>query len=270
MRAQVWIVAAIVAVALLLVPGAPASGSPTYYLSLGSSLAQGFQPIGGPLKSGNAPPGYNHGYADELFKLTRHRYEQLQEIKLGCGGETTTTFRFGGACSYNEGSQLAAAAAFLEKHGDDVAFVTIDIGGNDVIHEDGGGVPAIATNLPVILSTLRDAASSSVRIIGMNFYHPFLPPIWFGTRDLSMLQIEVADTVAFNDFLEGIYGTFGIRVADVESAFSVTDLTLQPSGVPRNVQRACAWTWVCDVGDIHPNNDGYRGIANAFLTELGD
>ncbi len=38
-----------------------------FYLSLGDSLAQGFQPIGGP-DSLTGEVGYNHGYADELFK----------------------------------------------------------------------------------------------------------------------------------------------------------------------------------------------------------
>ena len=104
----------------------------TYYVSIGDSLAQGFQPIGGPL-SPESPPGYNQGYADALFKLTRDRYPQLREVKLGCGGETTTTtLRFGGICSYEEGSQLAQGVAFLEEHAREIAFVTIDIGPNDV------------------------------------------------------------------------------------------------------------------------------------------
>jgi lysophospholipase L1-like esterase len=253
-------------VALVATPGAPASSKATYYLSLGDSLAQGYQPIGGPLKSGNAPPGYNHGYADELFKLTREIYEQLREVKLGCGGETTTTFRFGAICAYAEGSQLDAAAAFLEEHGEEVAFVTIDIGGNDLL--SGGGVPAIAANLPVILDTLRDAAAPSVEIFAMNYYDPFVAPVWFGTQSLAALESEVASIVAFNDFLEGIYGAFGIEVADVESAFSLTDVTIQPSGLPLNVQRACEWTWMCSVSDIHPNSEGYAGIARAFAEEL--
>jgi hypothetical protein len=41
-------------------PAAPASSKATYYLSLGDSLAQGVQPIGGPW-SPSAPPGYNRG-----------------------------------------------------------------------------------------------------------------------------------------------------------------------------------------------------------------
>jgi lysophospholipase L1-like esterase len=265
MKLRLSILVALLA-ALIATPGAPASSKATYYLALGDSLAQGYQPTGGPLKSGNAPPGYNHGYADELFKLTRERYEQLREVKLGCGGETTTTLRFGGICSYAEDSQLAAAVAFLEQHGEDIAFVTIDIGGNDLI--SGGGIPAIAANLPVILDTLRDAAAPNVEIVAMTYYDPFLAPVWFGTQSLAALESEVASIVAFNDFLEGIYGTFDVEVADVESAFSLTDVTIQPSGLPLNVQRACEWTWMCSVGDIHANSEGYAVIARAFAEEL--
>ena len=261
------LILAMLVAALVAIPAAPASSKPTYYLSLGDSLAQGFQPIGGPW-SPSAPPGYNQGYADQLFKLTRDRYPQLREVKFGCGGETTTTFRFGGICAYDEGSQLAAAAAFLEEHGAEVAFVTLDIGGNDVTLPQGGGVPAIAANLPAILDTVRGAAAPGVPIIGMNYYDPFLPLVWFGSQDLAAVQAEVASVVAFNDFLEGIYGAFGLEVADVESAFSVTDLTLQPSGLPLNVQRGCAWTWMCAEGDIHPNSDGYAVIAHAFVDVL--
>jgi lysophospholipase L1-like esterase len=257
---------AVLVVALVAIPVSPASSKATYYVSLRDSLAQGYQPIGGPFKSGNAPPGYNQGYADQLFRLTRDRYQQLREVKLGCGGETTTTLRFGGICAYAEGSQLAAAVAFLEEHGQDVAFVTIDIGGNDAI--SGGGIPEIAANLPVILGALQAAAAPSVDIVGMNYYHPFLPVVWLQTHDLGALQAEASSAVVFNDFLEGIYESFGIEVADVEGAFSVSDLTIQPSGLPLNVQRGCDWTWMCAAGDIHPNTDGHASIAQAFAEVL--
>ena len=267
MKLRLSILVALLA-ALIATPGAPAASKATYYLSLGDSLAQGYQPSGGPpFKSANAPPGYNHGYVDELFKLTRESYEQLQEVKLGCGGETTTTLRFGGGfCSYEQGSQLQAAVAFLEQHGEEVAFVTIDIGGNDLL--SGAGVPEIAANLPVIVDTLRDAAAPKVRIVAMNYYDPFVAPVWFGTQSLAAVASELASIVAFNDVLEGIYGLLGVEVADVESAFSLTDLTIQPSGLPLNVQRACEWTWMCSVGDIHANSEGYAVIARAFAAEL--
>ena len=73
---------------------ASAKSKATYYLSLGDSLAQGYQPIGGP-PSPAAPPGYGHGYADQLFKVERGRYTQLQLVKLGCGGESTVSMLSG-------------------------------------------------------------------------------------------------------------------------------------------------------------------------------
>jgi lysophospholipase L1-like esterase len=264
----------LLAAAAILALGLPAGASPsskaTYYVSLGDSLAQGFQPTGGPLKSGNAPPGYNQGYTDQLFKLTRDRYPQLQEVKLGCGGATTTTLRFGGGfCSYVEGSQLAAAVAFLQEHAGEIAFVTIDIGGNDFI---GGTDPAeIAQNLTAILAALKGAAGPGVPIVGMNYYNPFIAPVWFETQSLAAVQAEVANVVALNDFLEGIYQFAGVPVADVEGAFSLTDLTLV-DGIPLNVLRECQWTWACagpPVGfDIHANTDGYAVIAQAFADIL--
>jgi lysophospholipase L1-like esterase len=270
MRFSVSLLFAVLATALLLVPGAPASSKATYYVSLGDSLAQGFQPIGGP-PSRESPPGYNQGYADQLFKLVRHDHTQLREVKLGCGGETTTTLRFGGLCTYEEGSQLAEAVAFLQENAGQITFVTIDIGANDVL--SGGGVAAIVQNLPPILAALQAAAGPDVPIIGMNYYDPFVAPVWFGTQSLVALQTQVAATVGFNNFLEGIYGAFGIEVADVESAFSVTNLTLI-DGTPVNVLRACEWTWACakpPVGfDIHANTNGYGVIAEAFLAELDD
>ncbi len=268
MRVRVSFLLAVLAAALLAVPGAPAGGSKaTYYVSLGDSLAQGFQPIGGPV-SRRASPGYNQGYADQLFKLVRGNYTQLREVKLGCGGESTVTFRTGALCTYEHGSQLAEAVAFLRENRDDVAFVTIDLGANDIL--SGGGVPAVAANLPVILGTLK-AAAPDVPIIGMNYYDPLLASVWFSTQSVAAVQAEAALSAALNGFLGTIYGGFGIPVADVFGAFSTLDSTLV-GGTPRNVLRVCEWTWICAGAphgpDIHANSDGYGVIADAFLDEL--
>jgi lysophospholipase L1-like esterase len=268
MKIRLSLVAVLVSVATLMAASAShADSGVRYYLSLGDSLAQGYQPIGGPW-SPLGLPGYNQGYADQLLKLVRDPNEQLRLVKLGCGGETTTTMIVGAPwCGFPAGSQLAEATAFLRSHRGEIAFVTIDIGGNDVIHPDGGGVAAIAANLPVILAQLRDAAGLGVPIVGMNYYGLPLPGIWFETHDLAALQAGIAGLVAFNDFLEGIYGTAGDPVADVEGAFSTTDTTLV-NGVPLDVLRVCELTWLCTPPphgpDIHFNTDGYGVAAQAF------
>ena len=164
---------------------------------------------------------------------------------------------------YPHKTQLAEAVAFLHAHSRHVLLVTIDIGGNDVLGE--GGVPQIQANLPVILAALRAAAGPAVPIAGMNYYNPFLVE-WFD--DPSSLQGHIDDLVGFNDVLEGDYTAAGDPVADVEGAFSSTDTTVQRDGIPLDVDRICSWTWMCVVGDLHPNAAGYGAIARAFEDAL--
>ena len=262
------------------VAAAPAAGAATssgarYYLSLGDSLAQGYQPVGGPW-SPLGFPGYSQGYADQLLKLVRDRYEHLRLVKLGCGGETTTTMIVGSpwcGAGFAAGSQLAEAEAFLRAHRGEVAFVTLDIGGNDLTSPDGGPA-AVQINLPMILAQLREAAGPDVPILGMNYYHPFLPDVWFGTHDVAALAGAVDAIAAFNDLLASLYAAAGDPVADVESAFSTTEVgDADGDGVPDDVEGVCAWTWRCASPphgpDIHPNNAGYGVIARAFEEVLG-
>jgi lysophospholipase L1-like esterase len=269
-------VALVAAVIVAMLPAASVSRADSgvrYYVSVGDSLAQGYQPIGGPW-SPLGFPGYNQGYPDQLLKLVRGRYEQLRLVKLGCGGETTTTMIVGSpwcGLGFAAGSQLDQAIAFLRAHRGEIAFATIDIGGNDVLQPDGGGVAAIADNLPVILARLRDAAGPGVPIVGMTYYSPTVPGVWFETQDVQEVQARVSALVAFNDFLEGIFAAAGDPVADVEGAFSSTDTTLV-HGVPLDVLRLCEWTWLCAPPphgpDLHLNTDGYGVVAEAFAEVL--
>jgi len=264
--------AAAVSATLLGPPLARADNGVEYYLSLGDSLAVGEQPSNAYFDT------TNQGYADQLWRGRRTSDHGLVLVKLGCSGETTTSMvegfpfgiRFppphGGAlCHYRHGSQLADAVAFLERHRDQIAFVTIDIGANDVL--SGGGVAAIEANLPLILTALHAAAGADVPIVGMNYYDPLLALIWFTTFDLEALASEAQSDV-LNGTLEGIYSSFGDPVAKVDEAFANTDLTIQPDGLPLNVQRICEWTWICAAGNHHPNTDGYAVIAEAFDAEL--
>jgi hypothetical protein len=113
------------AVACGLAVPAAASARTTWYVSLGDSLARGVQP-----NAAGKSVVTNRGYADALFKAERRSRRGLRLKKLGCPGETTTTMIKGGICRYAGGSQLAAAKKFLRTHR--VAFVTLDIGANDV------------------------------------------------------------------------------------------------------------------------------------------
>lgn len=157
--------------------------------------------------------------------------------------------------------------AFLQENAGRIAFVTIDIGANDAL--SGGGAAAVAQNLPPILTALRAAAGPGVPIIGMNYYDPFVAPVWFQTQSLAALQARVTASVALNDFLEGIYQAFGMR-SPTSRAPSRSPMSGLVDGTPVNVLRACAWTWMCSAQDIHANSDGYGLIAEAFLAELED
>src|SRR5437773_9000072 len=122
---------------------ASASAAPTYYVSLGDSLAAGTQP--GHFST-------NESYTDQLFADLRAGRPTLQHVKLGCPGDATASMitpdlPFEGRnahnpCQYPHGSQLAEAVSFLHAHQKFVALVTIDIGPNDLFR--GGGGPVIA------------------------------------------------------------------------------------------------------------------------------
>jgi lysophospholipase L1-like esterase len=266
-------VAAVAVLATILALATPAraddSSATRYYVALGDSLAVGVQPIGPPPLNET-----NDGYTDQLYATLAVEDPKLKLVKLGCGGESTTSMRFGSqlptvaaSCGppefylhrYPSKTQLAEAVGFLAAHKGKVALVTIDIGGNDVL--GAGGAAEIARNLPVILSELRAAIDGDVPIVGLNYYSPFLPAAW-AEGGLEALRSSVDALRTFNDALKGIYTAAGVPVADVAEAFHTNDFTLVDR-TPLNVALACEWTWSCSVGDVHPTTDGYGAIAQA-------
>lgn len=262
--------------AVVAVSGAGAAPAKVhYYLSLGDSIAQGYQPIGGADDRWSSGISFTHGYADQLFKLVRDRYTQLRLVKLGCYLETTQTMidGDGSLCQYPAGSQLAQAEQFLTAHQGEVAFVTIDIGINDFDPADPiGSLNSIGTNLALILERLREAAGPDVPIIGSNFPAFVVTSVWDYTHDLTAL----ADWVGFVSlvdygFLGPIYAAAGDPVADLAAAFHSSDMTLV-DGTPRDVLIECRLTWQCTgppLGpDTHPNTEGYGVIARAFEEQL--
>ena len=250
-----------------------------FYVSVGDSLAAGVQPIGAPTDLYRT----DEGYAEQLLAIARTTIPKLNLVKLGCPGETTTTMINGGICTYDHGTQLAEAVAFLRSHRSQVAFVTIDIGANDFPCQAAECVPAgaaaIQTNLPGILAELRAATGGDVPIVGMTIYNPFLAYWLLGPDGQAIARASASQLLGpVNRLLRGIYPGAGMDVADIESAFSSNDfdtlVTLPGAGaVPLNVARICMWTWVCAPApygpDNHANAAGYGVIAEAFATALG-
>jgi hypothetical protein len=248
------------------------SGStPRYYVVLGDSLATG----------GAAPPG--QGYQDDLFAHYERTIPGLRLIDLGCGGETSTSFIKGSFCG---GSQLENAEEFLTSHAGQIAFVTIDIGGNDIV---GCGTPStpsstarqcvaavlstIKTNLTHILQGLRSAGGANLPIYAMNYFNPLVVYWLDGPSGETFAENTDPFLKELNDELTSIYVSFKVPVADVASAFSASDFTqlvpTQWGKVPLSVDRACSWLDArCVVGSAELGDDsnaaGNQVIATSF------
>jgi lysophospholipase L1-like esterase len=252
-------------------PGSPAAAS--YYLSLGDSLAQGVQP-----NAAGTDVETNQGYPNQLYAALRPFNPGLQLVKLGCPGETTGTMLKGGICSYPQGSQVAAAVHFLQDHPGRVSLITIDIGANDlnscVVLTSLSALeacveatlPTAVANLTEIMTDLRAAGGSNVRIIGMTYYVPELAEWLSGPAGQAFAEASEELAVTFNGLLSNVYQDFGA----FQSADFTDQVTLPTIGtVPRNVALICAWTWECAPPprgpDEHANTIGYGVIALTFL-----
>jgi lysophospholipase L1-like esterase len=244
-----------------------------YYVSLGDSLAAGYQP--------DVKHNTDVSYTDQLYARLRAHDRDLVHVKLGCSGETTGTMISGGICRYPGGlSQLAYAERFLREHRGHVRYVTLDIGANDV---DGcapagsidpaclaKGIATVAREEPEITRGLRRAGGDRVEYAGMNYYNPFLAYWLTGAAGQATAVASAPVSVAFNGAVDAGLRAGGFRVADVASAFSSTDFTDQATvpgigKLPLNVARICEWTWECTpYQDIHATPVGHSVIARVF------
>jgi lysophospholipase L1-like esterase len=261
---------------------ADAASRVTYYVAVGDSAAAGFQPTG----------QTERGYANQLYNRVHATSRFLRLEKLGCPGETTETLISGDGspCTYPSGSQLAEAKAFLSAHAGQIAFITIDVGVNDVLDQclndfSGlidpacvrGALPAVQANLAFILRSLR-AGAVRVPIAGMSYWDPFLGYWIAGGPGHFVAHTDAQSMAELNAGLIAMFRHEGALVADVGGPdyFHVGDFSdMVPTRwgrVPVNVANACRWTWFCSdppfTGDPHPNTKGYSVIADAFEAVL--
>ena len=111
----------------------------SYYLSLGDSLAYGFQSF--KFAEGLPPSAYNTGYTDAFGARLEQIRPGIITVNYGCPGESIESFKDGG-CVWTEkghqlhdsfsGSQLQAALTFLRAHPGQVSPVTLSLFGNDL------------------------------------------------------------------------------------------------------------------------------------------
>ena len=255
---------------------------------MGNSLAAGFQPD----RRTGIGDVTDDGYTDQIYQRVRGQIKNLEHIKLGCPGETSVSLTgldvvnnpSPCATAYQTGVQLGDAVAFLAAHEGEIAFITINIGAND-ISQCGFADPAcvqqalavtIPTNLGYALAQLQ-AAAPGVPIIGLNYYNPNLY-YWLepGGPEGEFIATESTKVVlALDGVLQQTFGAFGVPVADITGAFDTADFSLR-GGVPHNVRVICQLTWMCEevseIPDIHPNKNGYKVIARTveqLMKELG-
>jgi lysophospholipase L1-like esterase len=261
----------------------PGGNQYNYYLALGDSLAWGYQPgpAGTGVKSG-------HGYADDIAaQLRRDGDRHLKYVNLSCPDETTGTMLDGDCPGLAQSGQKYkvqqdAAVDFLKAHPHARILVTLDIGANNVDScvtatsvdvsciEDG--LSAAQTQLPEILAGLKAAAGSHVTFAAMNYYDPFLALWLTGSSGQTLAQESVDLSADFNGILDGAFADYGVKVADVSTAFDTTDFTdtasFDGTTVPVNVAEICRLTYMCDpapVGpDFHTTDAGYALIAKTF------
>jgi lysophospholipase L1-like esterase len=255
----------------------------SYYVALGDSLARGAQP-----NSAGTTLATSKGYANDIYAVEKKDTEGLKLEQLGCLGETSSSMVLGAKstpaspCKYSAGSQLAQAVKFIKSH--KIAFVTLDIGANDIdgCVVDGSingtclatGISSIDSNVPVIVKALRKATGAKTPIVGMTYYDPFLADYLSSTYGQGLAEESVTLAKEVNMTLSGDFTAQKIKVADVATAFD-TYGTFTQTGVgtvPAPVAQICALTWMCaasPVGpNIHANATGYSLIAKVFEKEL--
>lgn len=283
------VVASVIALVGLSAPGAAAHGrtgtphppraaahATGWYLALGDSLAAGYQP-----GQGDDPTG---GYVGGVLDAVRTTAAKTRLVNVACSGETVVTLVKGGTCRYKEGTQLAQALQFLHKHRRTTRLVTIDIGANDVqrcVSRSPLGIDFVCIQqgltdvqrlLPRALARLH-AAAPKARIIVVNYYNPFLAASLTGSAGQALAQQSVVLQSLLNVIIASSAAKVGADVADVATAFHSTDTTpvdvpALGGPVPTNVATICAWTWMCQLGDIHANDTGYAVMASTVAGRL--
>jgi lysophospholipase L1-like esterase len=253
----------------------PRFGAPKdYVLVLGDSLAFGYQRPKFLITQN--PANFTTGFADDFTARVRSTPPGRNAVlvNLGCPSESTNSF-LTGPCAFHavlgwqlhinyEGSQIAAAEAFLATYRGQVGPILISLAANDVfaVSDPCGGLntpcfagmfPALLANLSAnyteILGRLRRAAPDA-EIITLGLYNPF--------AIVDPSTNVVAQTI--NQLIQ--------QVAAVNRARFANPFIPINLGSPQPLT-LCTLTLVCAFGDIHPTDLGYAVIADLMWEAAG-
>lgn len=269
-------------------PSSPSEAAPFtgngFYLSVGASSSLGFQPTGIPRFNGHRT---DTGYVNDIVESEAAKGIHLAIRQIGCPGETAQSMLLtGDACYKPPGRQIRAATIYLSQHFKDVGLVTIELGFNDVrkcmltpivdIACANQGIAYVRDDFPAVLKTLVAAAGPHVHFVGVLYEDPFLADYLNPASGVAQANETLRIFTQLNFELAKVYVAYHVPMANLPGAFQSdnTDpvVTKGFGTVPTNVANACRWTWICTPPpfgpDDHPNNAGYRAIANAVLAVL--
>jgi lysophospholipase L1-like esterase len=255
-------------------PGAAskAEAAALYYVSLGDSLAQGYQP-------GTANGSETlHGYANRVVSDVAPKHELTLE-NFGCGGDTTQQILYRIGCApgnlakdgvgYPATTQAEAAAHFIDAHPGRIGLITITIGGNDLGIVRLGSMEA---NIEILAGQLRQAAGAKVPIIALGYDDPTLADWLDGSAGQAIAKKSIAQIrQSFNPAFEKAYAPSKVTFLNIAAAFGTfvalsKVVTLAPYGrIPFAVAQICKLTWICKKDNQHPTNAGYALMAEQIV-----
>jgi lysophospholipase L1-like esterase len=190
------------------------------------------------------------------------------------------------ACYTLPNTQLTIATKYLHANEQSVGLVTIEMGFNNirpcmlvpvfVPACAAQGITYVRDELPLIVRQLKAAAGPHVHFVGLEYADPFLASYLDGSTGRVNANENLAAFNQLNAVLQSVYSAAGIPIANVPGAFYSADATLVNLAnvglVPKNVFEACSFSWMCTKPpfgpDDHPNNAGYRIIANTIIPKL--
>ena len=284
------IAGAVLATTLILAPVAAAIHA-QYYVAIGGSETLGFQGTG----PGGTTRATSQGYTNDLVEMEQARWPDLQLALFACpglrvdmalSGRTTNppgsfaARTTSGRCDVGTGSEVAKASTFIRAHRGQVSLVTVDLGYSDVaacmtnarIQTAcvAAALARIRAVLPVVVSRLREAGGSSLRIVGLDHEDPSLGYyLEKPEHEPAFAKESLGVTEQYNQVVHAAYANVGVRVAQVSAAFATATTTPTHNArwgtVPLDLARICILTWMCTNGDIHPNVEGYRVIADTII-----